>query len=766
VALLGDRGTGKTTVLEWVLRLVGGEFPPQLHKRNKTPLKGKIAPWCASLKKQNRFKDTRVLILPILDASLGDDQDSLRYQLSFALCRALERSETAQPDKLKRARAAIEQLTFAMAGQDDAWRAATARLSSDMGDFGVLTQRRVEGVVDFGWNFGLALAEVLKATEHDIAVLPMDDLDLVPQQYADVIGVLGDVRWADRLVVVLAADPGDLLLRVEKSLKGSPSYRSELVQIQCVQAEDAAGERFLYRRMAQRVLAKACPLQLRAVLPAPTPGQRLAFPVAAGQAYFRADSRIDSIAGLLVHLGVVAPTDVGGGARPYRPSWGHLLPDNLRGLDALLGLLIDLANIYDRNQLRLGEPSPAAPEPALEQAGTADQLPSNSDLQSADAIDHRDLARADGPPELEGVDDDFAETWQYEQSVAGTNLAPITLLAVAAIADVAGLYAWMRELQRYAAEMATGDMGASLVLLRRNFDLEARPGRTEIGSIGHSDFVALHAALATGRRLEDWFAVEPGNLLGDPAADLINGPAVFAPAMADLALRRAPGYRVAFAVNWWFTRQALDQRRLNPIVVGEARAPRTMRWVVSRLQVLGANVNEFPLFEGLADLISLCEGLGHPDELRVQHVAVREQGDYDIIKQYLVPQTFKGSRAQAIDEFCVDFISFIGGLWLLRRAMVRAWAQQHDPEHGRTSLSAPMVPDGELGVSLKFVLAQLVKDPESELGVDFSRRGQPKRATRPPPNHRWAAMLEGGGALWLAPADWSRLRDSLSTPSK
>ncbi len=734
VSLFGPRGTGKTTALEWLLALLrdgGVGHEPE----NVNPLRHLV-------NGRGRLHK-KFLVLPIVDASVGDDEDSLRYQLCFALELALARLAGNDQKKRNLADRAIESLRFGMAGQDGAWRAATARLSGDMSDFTCQTAERVKAVVDFGTCFGHAIAAVLDATGKDCALLAFDDLDLAPQQYADVISVLGDVRCADNVVVVVCGHADEVVWRVEKMLEGSPIYRAD-AQLAKLQTSSADEDR--HHAMALRIVAKLCPVPYRATLTPATLGQRLLFPFRFGRTFASPTERVDTIAGLLAYLGVADADDVRGLSRPYRPQWAWALPDNLRGLDALFGLLRRVADRFDAKVVVAdGRPEGALDDDA--QAGDKASPDHNVDQVSGE----------DG----ESI---FEQDWFLEPDNAGKKPLAVALLGLAAVAELGDLNEWCRALQRVGEyEGTTGGEEARVVLLN-NVDLTTKPLGGVDGHIGLAAFADLNTALMTGRDLARWFSLDPAGALTTKSCSLAN-PHILVPCLADLALRRIQGLRAAFAVNWWFTRGVLESHAITAHLKSGESAIVPMRQVLELIQEHGKGASPMPLFASLAELLSLCEALGQEPYPAVTAISV-DEGMVDaainvLSDRWIVYIRVAGrTPSPVVDKttFC-KFIGFLAGLWLLRRAMVRAWATQHYGIRPPPDFRMPGVQPGSVGVELVHVLDRLLQNPVDEM-VSGNDRWHPVSATAKrveDPSHRWAALASDDIDSWLNRETWQAL---------
>lgn len=722
VSIFGARGTGKTTALEHVLSLLESRTPASVPRHGI---------WWPSDFLQNVVGGDRFLVLPIIDATLGDDEDSLRYQLSFALERALG-WQGQDDDKTRHATRMVEDLVYSMSGQDSAWRAATARLSGDIADFGVVTSRRVAAVVDFGTCFGEALAAVLVATGKKVAVLAFDDLDLSPQQYADVVGVLGDLRWSDNVVVIVAGFVDEIAWRVRHMLAGSSTFRSDVHAAAGVATDPEDRERI--RTMAKRIVAKLCPVEYRASLPPLSAGARLIFPRRQGSPFASDHERYDpdSVAGLLAWLGVAHEDHVRGPGKPFQPGWGWFLPDNLRGVDAARKLLLRIA------------------------ADAKARLDEQGKRESEGQLEH-----PDDPGELKAGDD-----WPSHPGQEFHLPKRIAIAAMAELAEAAELRQWAHELRSVVQRGLGRTDDDQYALLWDHFDLANRGDVAATDDVSTASFQALAHSLAMGRNLERWFVrADAGALAGEQG--VLENPAVVAPCAIDLCLRRIPAARVAFATTWWFTKAVLDQHAIKSWLSGNFEVSMSLATVLQRAQAAIGHEERMPLFNSLPELLSMCRSLYDEPYPAITAVTVT---DADAAKRAMaelqLAQLFVPAFDLSPSGFC-EFMACVCGIWRLRRAFVRAWVDQHWGIPPAPKFKSEAVVDGATGIEFANLLDLLALDPVDEVVVGGRKSFAAKLRGGDDESdvaHRWRALASQNSAQWLSRDLWSNIREALIAP--
>lgn len=352
VAILGGRGSGKTTVMTHLLESLRCPLDPI------------------------RSRSQSYILLPIIDSTFTGREDSLQYTVVSVLARHVAHSSPLK-DVVKRSNAKsvkaagwnraqdrVAELEHFVASRDLLARQIEANQSLGSMDFGNLAIARATAIQEFGAE---QLSDAVDAIcfAHDAdnpphLVLTLDDLDLAPQHYLDICGVLLELMYVRRLVVILGADLDDLRLRVQDGLLRNvcPAVSVHRHPTLPEQATDYV------RSAAPKMLAKLIPLNSRVRLQPLLAADRMRFAISPDITDSSA-SRLNgthhesapTIHALLERCGVllvefpVPSLDTGGTAisdpapltvaarkrwlDDYGAHWEHVLPGNVRSLVAV-----------------------------------------------------------------------------------------------------------------------------------------------------------------------------------------------------------------------------------------------------------------------------------------------------------------------------------------------------------------------------------------------------------------------------------------------
>ena|GEM_PF-3297354 len=638
VSILGGRGTGKTTVMEAVL---AETCPTDL-------------PNAAGDQADKQFP--RLLALPILDATVGPREDSLRYYIVQVLEQAFEAivaqsgevaphasSSTATDDAEGRPRAArkniarrtLDDLTAGMIGGDPEWRRATAHLSATQWDFARWSDMRAEATVGFSGKFDAAVAAFAAYAGCDAVVLPIDDVDLAPQRFLDVLRVLNELRFCRSLIILVAADGRDGQLRLAADLlrdataEGSPAVAEG--QIQHYLAE-----------VAPRMLAKLLPERYRSELFNVLALRRPWFPSEATGGLRQPSDR--TIGNLLVHLGVSTSGSVWprpfGPMAPWELYWGSVLPPTLRGL----------AEVHDSlEQLRAKH----------EAIRAQPRVPSTRTAQGTD--------------------------WMLRHRPTSGSIAAVVTQAVAIVARMAGAGAWANELDLISREAIQQGGYEEAYLLLQNFDLDADPPDLDNPS---QELVDLRNALATGSSTNKWL---PLRLDGALAAVDLTDPGIeishFGPLGADLLLRYRPVSRFTLPLRWRLGRAALNSANIQVIEVAPSsgESVRATLGVGVLFQLFLATVQRtdskmaIPLGSCWSEMIELLHDLGRLPTLSIRFSP-------SAMADFLKRQDLLGTAIRELPSQAKSVAGYVGMMGLLlrillvRRDIARWRKRRHDGE--------------------------------------------------------------------------------------
>lgn len=550
IAILGERGTGKTFVMMHLLQ------------QSKTGL----------------GKD--VGVLPILDATIASPQDSLRFFIVHVLEQALcwdRKEEDKRDEKFTFAWSALGQARQAMVGTDFAWRQETARLSAGQHDFAVWSKQRVDSTLGFPSKLHAAVDAICECLSKKVLVLPIDDVDLAPQRFLQIAEVLNELRYCPRLIVVMAADPADAVLRVcTDMLRAGEDH-------QRIKLEDEDWRQ--QRRMAHRILGKLLPERYRGHLLLLAPGQRTHFPPEHDVGGLPKGPAIGNLlieAKLASTWSAFATNATSVAAR--EPLWGYVLPPSLRALSDLQAELRVIVTKHANSQ----------------ESGKSKQ-------------------RRVGA----------SNYWAYAKPEIG-HVVGLQWKALATVARYADLTRWAADLEAAANRPGEHDSDDQYFLIEANFALETMANDTP------ADVSLLRESIRLGLPLERWLPLrDVGHIvqrgaLAEPEVRATH----FAPLCIDLLLRYRPDARLTLPVKWAFAKKVLGSGLDVPLygssasvesierTVEGAEASRQRGSMAMLFRILAASVSRsegpaVPIASSWADLIELLEAFAGMPNSRV-----------------------------------------------------------------------------------------------------------------------------------------------------
>ncbi len=575
VSILGERGTGKTTLLCHAVRAFSNAAP------GDTP----------------SDKPLRIWRLPVIDAVLASASESFRYLLIAGLYHAVERHQFPDEDQSKDnggCRASLlrdlNDVGQAMAADDPGWRALSQSFSVGAADFGQYARERAESRLLFAEKLDTWLARALGQNkdpglgEYDLALLPIDDFDLAPGRTADLLQVLGELQYVRRLVVVCAGDLEDVQARMTAHVYEQMGFQA---------AHSRAVGRPKAENIAEKMIAKVIPMQWRTTLLDVSPWFRGHFgdTVNPGKLTKEVDDpRQSSLGRLLISLGAATgPQLLNRSSRIgwFTPRVAPLLPSNLRRLAQLRDALVAL---WER---------PAAAMRAQEHYRTqvvqAHQDGGASPDLDSETMNEFQLAH---PPKV---------GWVSAQTAS----------ALATLAEFDGRVAWGDDLREIAHAGLKFQGSDEERLAFTHVDFDRAPPDTERSTLTQvaAEVEALAQAWGHGAATERWFPPRAGMGLEAHDGAAVPRPS-WLPWLIDLTLTYAPQKRAEFAARWWVSKSCLSRIIVN-VGVNNGRgvaseAPSCSLLDAWRAAEVPRRLNDtpaWPIGAGLADLLDLVHFL-------------------------------------------------------------------------------------------------------------------------------------------------------------
>lgn len=588
VSLFGDRGTGKTTILVEALRKLQDEQP------------------------------TRLRILPVFDATQFDQSDSCRFGLLESIRSLSEADGGKHPrtptcgkeEGYRLASSSFRQLQEKVIASDSLWHQTAAALSVGPTEYARFAGQRARYRLEFARHLSDWLAEHLEKGQ--LALLPVDDLDLAPGNTIGLVETLIDLQYCRRLVVLVAGDYDEMQRRLIPLLRArhEPEKYSEENAVKTDALKQQAARQI--RSTAAQVLVKIFPDKWRSFLQTHHPRARATFPFS--------------------EQGHIIPTPVPD--ESTQMSIGQLLVDLRVCSEASLGY-----TKWSKVEL---------PAPFI-QALLPDRIRRLEMLHHQLAAWHQEVA----------VNDDFTGKGEAPNPVrtkpnfiGGATLQGLALLLLSHdLHEAAFIFS---NLAASHASMESWNVDA----LVTSHTILAKPleGSLDVDSPGRLRFELelLTKAVQRGGSTERWLAMAPGSPLlrsndrGSPVE-----PSAWLPMFIDLMLTWKPWSRVWFPDRWWLSRQVLSAVRVEvrgtgvmPSNVDElidtGRTPGRIPtvtlslldvWKLLPIRIDYFDTPNFPLAAGWGDLLDLLKVLAEHadrpltveiDELRLNQFV----GDY------------------------------------------------------------------------------------------------------------------------------------------